>query len=204
MRGYIFTLLISLAILSCTGERIVTKFYVIDDMPLLPVDSSVAFQSPLPYVVMVDNFSISRIYDSNRIALRTKSNEISYYFYHKWAENPSAAFQTLLWRQLRSLNLFKTCNLRRIDPEPQFKITGYIDRIERVEQDNYDAAHLIVTLEFKEYKSGRTLVQHGYNRLLPLNKKDMNNFASALNQIITQQNSIFFEKIQSYLLQHKK
>lgn len=204
MRGYIFTLLISLAILSCTGERIVTKFYVIDDMPLLPVDSSVAFQSPLPYVVMVDNFSISRIYDSNRIALRTKSNEISYYFYHKWAENPSAAFQTLLWRQLRSLNLFKTCNLRRIDPEPQFKITGYIDRIERVEQDNYDAAHLIVTLEFKEYKSGRTLVQHGYNRFLPLNKKDMNYFASALNQIITQQNSIFFEKIQSYLLQHKK
>ncbi len=204
MRGYIFSILISLAIIACTSERIVTKFYAIDNMPILPIDSSAALQSPFPYVVMVDNFSISRIYDSNRIALRTKSNEISFYFYHKWAENPSAALQTLLWRQLRSMNLFKVCNLRRIDPEPQFKITGHIDRIERVEQDNYDAAHLIVTLEFKDYESGRTLVQHIYDRFFPLNKKDMNNFASALNQIITEQNSIFFEKIQKYLKQNKK
>lgn len=204
MHRYVLLIFIFLAIFSCTSERIVTKFYVIDNIPVLPADSSAAAQQPFPYVVMVDNFTISRIYDSNRIALRTESNEITYYFYHKWAENPSAAFQTLLWRQLRNLNLFKTCILQRIDPEPRFRITGHIDHIERVEQDNYDAAHLTVSLEFKDYHSGKILVQHIYDRFFPLNKKDMNNFASALNQVITQQNSIFFEKIQRYLQQHKK
>ena len=204
MYRYFFILLTTFALISCTSERIITKFYVIDNVSALPADSTTVEHTPFPYVVMVDNFTISRIYDSNRIALRTNSNEISYYFYHKWAENPAAAIQILLWRQLRNRHLFETCNLRRIDPEPQFKITGHIDRIERVEQSDVDAAHLIVTLEFKDYASGRVLVQHTYDRFFPLGHKEMNHFASALNQIITGQNAAFFSKIQHYLEQQNK
>ncbi|HGY56159.1 MAG TPA: hypothetical protein ENK44_10680 [Caldithrix abyssi] len=197
-KSVVILCIVAFILSSCASERIITKFYVMDNVPEQPIDSSGTPTAALPYVVMVDNFSISRIYDSNRIALRTNSNEISYYIYHKWAENPSAALQTIVWRQLRGLHLFQTCNLRRIEPEPNYKISGHIDRIERVEQDDYDAAHVMITLQFKDYDTGEVLVQHIYNRFTSLNEKDMNHFAKALNQIIVEQNSVFFEKIRHY------
>ena len=186
---------------SCGSNSVIQRNFVLD------YDSSVEnnenFSSDctsFPFVIRVDHFNISREYNQDRIALRTKSNEIIYYYYNSWAENPSTAIRYFIWEKIKGHNFFKTTVLNDIELTPQFIISGTISQIERVAYNDRHAAHIRMILEFTDQNFEKTLVLHQFDRSSSIDENaSMNLFAREISRILNEECNNFIKKICSQL-----
>lgn len=181
---------------SCSKKRIVTKFYTLDT----PEQVSEEYSKSWPYNVMVDNFKISKTYDRNQIALRTNTNELQYYFYHKWSENPATAIAYATWKYLRTAGVFNTCTYLGLSPQTDYVISGRIDQIERSENDDQIQAHINMTFELQDYSTRVVQIAHQFDKYSPLPEdSNMNIFAQEIQIILSTELEVFTTKIQKFL-----
>ncbi len=194
----IFLLLFVWLTSQCTSERILKKYYLFDEQ----IDSSWTKSVNLPYLpysVIVEPFWINPAYKTKQMALRTRSHELQYYFYHQWAEAPDLGLRFLLWRKLKSLNLFQNCELALGTVYPQYGIGAVLDVIEVLEK-NIDSqmpqAHIKARLELFDFKTRQVLVEHSFDRKKPLPEKfRMNQFVDTINAIVNRELDLFIKKI---------
>lgn len=186
---------------SCGNNSVIQRNFVLEYN--YSVEDNNNFPSDclsFPFVVRVDHFNISKAYDQDRIALRTKSNEIVYYYYNNWAENPSSAIRYFIWEKIKESNIFKATVLNDIEIAPQFVIGGTISQIERVAYDDRHAAHIKMILEFIDQNSGKTIVLHQFDRSSDINENaSMNTFASKISRILNEECNNFLKKVCSQL-----
>ena len=83
----ILTLLLSLFWISCSKKSTIRRYYIIE----LASAGHIARPDTSLFDLKVDvrDFRVARAFDQTRIALRTDSHELNYYFYHHWAVKPS-------------------------------------------------------------------------------------------------------------------
>ena len=188
--------LIVLLLHSCSKKRIVTKFYTLDT-PENVIEKAI---SKWAVNVMVDNFKISKTYDRTQIALRTDTNELQYYFYHKWSENPTTAVSYTAWKYLRASGLFNTCTYLGLSPQTDYVISGRIDQIERIENEEAIQAHIKMTLELQDYSTRVVQLAHSFDKyaMLP-DDSNMNAFAQAIKITINTEMEVFTNKIQKFM-----
>lgn len=79
---------------------------------------------------MIEPFWANPAYKTKQIALRTANHELQYYYYHSWSEAPDVVLRFLLWRKLKTVNLFQNCELAISQVFPQYGISGTLDRLE--------------------------------------------------------------------------
>jgi len=182
---------------SCAGEQIITKYYILDS----PTSYSDSLLVPyLPFKVRINPFSISEAYNQLRIALKIKSHELNYYYYNSWADNPADAVRYLTWKRIKDSGLFEMCELRMTDQVPDLYINASIHQIERMELKKEHAAHLNMTFELVEVKTGRTLVIHEFDRSETFDKSSsMNILAESLSQILAKETDLFLLKIRTVI-----
>jgi len=180
---------------NCTGERILKKYYVFNEL----TDSTYVLRKPLPYSVMIEPFWANPAYKTKQIALRTKDHEIQYYYYHQWSEAPDIALRFLVWRKLKSLNLFQNCELAIGQVFPKYGIGGTLDWLEIRQRDKnhkYPLARIKARLELFDFKTRQTVIVHSFARSAELPKKySMNQFVSVVNQMVNQELDRFIQKI---------
>ncbi len=180
---------------ACTKKQILKKYYVFD----FSTDSlQLALQKPLPYAVTVDPFDINPAFRTKKIALRSKSNELQYYYYHQWAEAPDVALRFLVWRKLRDVHLFEKTLFQASHTFPDFLVHGTIDVIEMAQtpKKNSPAAHIKGSLELINFKSGATVVAHDFERWFNLpDDNSMNDFVRITKNLFNQEIDKFIIKI---------
>ncbi len=186
---------------SCGNNSVIQRNFVLEYNHSDENNNNFLFDCiSIPFVVRVDRFNISKAYNQDRIALRTKSNEIVYYYYNNWAENPSSAIRYFIWEKIKGSNIFNTAVLNDIELAPQFVIGGTIKQIERVAYDERHAAHIKVVLELIDQNSGKTIVLHSFDRSSDINENaSMNLFASEISRILNEECNSFIKKICSQL-----
>ncbi|MEJ2544713.1 MAG: hypothetical protein P8Y99_11660 [Calditrichaceae bacterium] len=186
---------------SCGSNSVIQRNYVLEYNSATENDEHFLSEcSSYPYVVRVDRFNISKVYDQDRIALRTKSNEIVYYYYNIWAENPSTAIRYFIWDKIKAYNFFKATVLNDIDLNSQFVTSGTINLIERVAYKNKHAAHIKMILEFIDQNSGKTLVIYTFDRSSDIEENaNMNIFAREISRILDEECNNFIKMICSQL-----
>ena len=183
------------ALFSCGQETVVKKYYILDYSGReTSADSNRV--AALPYSVRIDPFLIAGSISGNKIAVRNNSNEIQYYFYHFWAENPAAAIRYFLFKKIKQSMLFEHCNLRTGFSPADYLITGRIDHLERFKSEGNYYAHLNMTLELHEIKSGKIIVRHSFDRLNAIEEDSpMNVFAKRISAILDEEIQLFITNI---------
>jgi ABC-type uncharacterized transport system auxiliary subunit len=189
--GLLFAIVVLLS--SCAGEQIITKYYILDS----PTSYSDSLLVPyIPCKVRINPFSISEAYNQLRIALKTRSHELNYYYYNNWADNPADAIRYFSWKRIKDSGLFEMCELRLTDQIPDLYINANIHQIERMDLKKEHAAHLNMTFELLEVKTGRSLVIHEFDRSETFDKASgMNVFAESLSRILARETDLFLLKI---------
>lgn len=193
-----FSCLIFLILVSCSSSIKMTRYYILTHDSLDNADKAVDTKEfeTLPYKVIVDNFQVAKAYDLNRIAIRTQSNELHYYYYHYWAEPPSRAVPYFVWKQIKNLNVFQQCKFIGAPFNPDYVIEGVIHQIERTSLNGNYHAHIQMELELKDFRTNRTVVRHYIDEQLPLTEStSMNTFAAKISGILAKQTNNFIEKI---------
>jgi ABC-type uncharacterized transport system auxiliary subunit len=191
-------LILLVSILACSKKVVVTKYYVLDNSDTSGL--SIHKNSPLPYTVEIRNLRINLAYSQERIVARMETNEISYYYYHKWAESPAEAIRSYLWKKIKLTNLFKSCVMGPANGQADFAIIGYIDKIERIDQEDKYATHLKMKIEFIEQNTNEIIVTHTFDRIIALEESSsMNLFASNISKILDEETALFLDKIKMEL-----
>ncbi len=196
---FIFILILAGAGIAGCGKRaIVSRYYLLENpRPLSPEELTIT--SPLPYNVDVRDFQAGRAFDQTRIAARSSSNELNYYFYHHWALRPSTALADMVYEVIDQAGLFQRC-ARGYSSHPDLIISGRISRCERLLGDDVDSAHLAVVLELVDRSSERQMLRHEFDRTTELDTdRSMNGFANAISHILLQEAIQFTGHIAAHL-----
>ena len=197
MKNSICIAFVFLMLAGCASEQRTTRYYTIDSFAFTPQDTiKVDIEEPLPYIVEVVDFSIAGPYNDSRIALRTESNELEYYHYHQWAENPARSIRYYVWRVLHDANIFEVCQLRLTVSSPQFIVTGAVNKIERVDHGGESGAYVNGSLELVNVRENRVVLSHRFDSFSPFpDNAPMNVFAREVSAIFQNETSAFIEKI---------
>jgi len=182
---------------SC-GERTLIRHYYI----LEATEDSLAFLQDSVHskgICEILRVHIPPAYDQQRIAVRRRSHEISYYQYHYWAMNPADNLTTLLEKQVRGSQIFTFASSGNMNMVPDYQISSNVYKLEVEDINDQFQVSLEMRMEFIAYASGNTVLTHRVERKKALEERDLNLFASELSQIFQEETSQFISKISSYL-----
>ena len=152
-------------------------------------------------IVDVRDFRVARAFDQTRIAIRTQSNELNYYYYHHWAVRPSYAIPALVYDYFEYKNAFRRIN-RGISYNPDYIIIGEVKSIERIQTRAGDVAHTHIIFEFQQADNEIAVVKHEATLTDKLDDPSMNRFVKTLNTSLVFTLETFKEKIMNYLENH--
>lgn len=194
----IVILLIAPLLFSCSKKSIIRNYYLIEVPQNINVEK-VKPEKQFAANVDVRDFQVAKAFEQTRIALRTKTNELNYYYYHHWAVRPSYSLADQIFLILDKRGLFNRC-IRGFSYNPDYLIWGTVESIERLHLDNKQIAHLSMTLQLVDAETETPVVRHYFNKSVELkNKKNMNAFAQTISQILFEEGELFSEKISEYL-----
>jgi len=185
-------------IISCGSEQILKKYYVLDYTDeIQPAAADEPASSFVPQSVRIEPFSISQTYNNSRIALRSQSNELKFFYNHFWSENPASAIRNFLFKKLDQSTIFSICYLRLTQTHPDFLISGRIVSIERVTREYDEQVHLSMTLELRSSKTDKRTAYHSFDRKTAVKKNSsMNLFSQEISNILNDEIDNFIYKIQ--------
>jgi cholesterol transport system auxiliary component len=101
-------------------------------------------RQPLAEVIMVEQFSVTPLYNTSKIIYRERSYKRSAYTYHKWRANPGATVTYLLARDMQQSQLFKAVVTRHSRLPHAYLLEGSVD--EFLEFDTTDGCQAVLTL----------------------------------------------------------
>jgi len=191
-------LFITLIGLQSCGERTLIRHYYVLEMPeenFKPKQDTLASEG----VCEILRVRIPPAYDQLRIAVRKRSHEISFYQYHYWAMNPADNLTSLLEKEIQHSNIFAYAGSENLKKIPDFQIATTVYKLEVIDTDDEFNVHLEMRMELIDYKSGKTVLNHQFERTKALENRDLNLFASELSIIFHEESHQFIIKINEYL-----
>ena len=126
----------------CGGTPPKTQYYVLH----IPAPAPAPGQK-LEKTAMVMRFDAPRMLEQDRIVYRPGKQEVGFYEYHRWAEDPRSVMTRSLLEQLRARGTF--ANVVAFDgrTKADYIVRGRIDRLEEVDADGGVTAHVALSAE---------------------------------------------------------
>jgi ABC-type uncharacterized transport system auxiliary subunit len=125
----ILPLLAFLAMLGCGGGKIPPTRYYALNLPPTPVPAAEA----LPHTLVVMPLRTSSMLTQDRIVYRPAPEEVGYYEYHRWAQDPRESVTAALIDRIRASGAFSS--VARFDGRTRsdYVLRARIDRLEEVD-----------------------------------------------------------------------
>lgn len=122
-------LIVFLAMLGCGGGKIPPTHYYALDLPAPPAPA----RNPLPHTLVVMPVRTSSMLTQDRIVYRPTPEEVGYYEYHRWAQDPRESVTTALIDKIRGSGAFSS--VARFDGRTRsdYVLRARIDRLEEVD-----------------------------------------------------------------------
>jgi cholesterol transport system auxiliary component len=158
---------------------------------------------PLPQVIRVQQFSVSPVYNSNRIIYRDKSYKRQAYSYHRWRANPARFVTYYLSRDLKESGLFKAVLPGDSRIAPAYLVEGSVDDFLERDGENAWEAVLSVSIVFMDEKqtdiSQKILFQKTYHASKPCKQKNPRALAKAMSLAMSEISSNIIHDLYNYL-----
>ncbi len=189
--------LLGMVLLGCGKKAVVHKYYLIE-LPGLPLHKE--FQKPMrpEAVCEILPVTISSAFANRRIAIRKKNYEISYFVYHQWASPPAEIMTSLVEKFMLNAALFGEVSGEAWRSLPDYRIKGYVHQLEVRKEKGSFIAHLHMDLFLIDTEKRQAVVQYSFDRYQPLARKDLDEFAGAISNILKQGLLDFSKKIRAY------
>lgn len=153
----------------------------------------VAARRPLPYVIRVNPFAVSPVYNSNRIIYRDKSFKRQAYAYYKWRANPAELITYFLRRDLEKCGLFKAVLPHDSSFPPAYLLEGTVQEFLETDKENSWEAVLSVSIALMDETepdiSQKILFQKSYQSNQRCQEKNPQALASAMSLAMSQVSS---------------
>ncbi len=198
----IFLLFIGFVLFGCGKRSIIQKYYLIE--PPTAVDTlSNNGNSITEDFCEINPTEIAPAFATHKIAVRSKTHQISYFYYHKWAVTPRQAVTDFIERRISGANIFKRTGVDIWKFNPKYQIRSKVNVLEFREKGGNAAAHLQAVIWLFDKDEKANLLVHNFDRTVLLQQKKLNNFSKAISELLHQEINVFINKVKRLLKESK-
>ena len=137
--------------IQCGGKAPPTLYYVLDFPDPAPA------QEPLDHTALLMPFRVGRVIGQGRIVYRESPEQVGFYEYHQWAEDPEESVARLLSGELLARGTFASVVPFDGRTQTDFVIRGELRRLEEVDYNGPVRVAVEVALELVDAGSGRVV-----------------------------------------------
>jgi len=177
----IFTFALMTAVLSisgCGGKIHRTRLYVLN------VATPVALDPPKPVLgsVAVREFIAPTFLKEGQIAYRPSSEQVEFYNYDRWAEDPRRMVTEIFAREVRARGIFQSVDMFDGQPSPEYLITGTLHNLEEVDQGSHVAIDVRVSARLLNLQTGEVLWQGASSKIGAVQERSTRRVVSELSR----------------------
>ena len=141
--------LVLAACLACGGKAPPTLYYVLD----LPVPTPAADR--LDHTAVMMPIRVSEMVGQGRIVYRESREQVGFYEYHRWAEDPDDSVERALLGEFMARGTFASVIPFDGRTQADFLIRGEVRRLEEIDYDGPVRAAAEVSIELVDASTGR-------------------------------------------------
>ena len=146
-------------------------------------------------VLYIEPVRVDPLYDDFRVIYRVSLYELKYYSYVFWAKKPDALFREAMGDYLLRKEGFSRVTLDVLQGDPEIVLRSNVHLVEEIDNPKVWFARLAMDLEFLEFKSGKSLLRHSFDRRLPLQVRKVRQLPAILSTILTEELDIAVRKL---------
>jgi ABC-type uncharacterized transport system auxiliary subunit len=164
----IVTVLVSLA--GCAGKVRYPSYYVLD----VPARPSVNDRpQPILGSVAVREFSAPEFLREGPIAYRPSPEQLDFYNYHRWAEDPRRVVTAAVVREMQARGIFQSVVLFDGRGTPEGLVTGTLDHLEEVDQGSNVSIEVGLSARLTNLRTGEVLWQGASSNTAKLDQRSV-------------------------------
>jgi ABC-type uncharacterized transport system auxiliary subunit len=170
-----------LVLCGCGGKIRYPRYYALEIHPPAPrIDNGVRF----PGVVAVRRFETPAYLHRGGIIYRRTSEEIAFYDYHRWADNPGDAVTTAVIEALRSARLFTVVKRYDAQDRQDYLMTGRLERLDEIDYGGAVQAHVRISAELTSFRESAMLWTGEADASLSIESHDVNGVVTAMSRAL--------------------
>ncbi len=146
-------------------------------------------------VLYIEPVRVDPLYDDFRVIYRVSMYELKYYSYVFWAKKPDALFREAMGDYLKEKEGFTRVTLDVLQGDPEIVLRSSIRLVEEIDNPKVWFARLAMDFEFLEFKSGKSLLRHAFDRRLPFQVRKVGPFPAILSKILMEELDIAVGKL---------
>ncbi len=150
------------------GSVPITHYYQIEYQPK-PIK---LLDTPLPLVLMVNDFETDLIYRDDKIAYRDTPYQIKYYNYRRWVAPPYRLVSEAVFSQIQQLGIFEFVTNKPITKKIDLILNGKIRAFEEWDEANQWFGHVKIDLQLLKAQSQEIIWQNSFSQKLPATKNE--------------------------------
>lgn len=162
---------------------------------IVAMDLDAQPHAPIGKVIYVEPVRVDPLYDDFRVIYRVSPYELKYYTSVFWAKKPDALFREAISDYLIKKEGFPRVMIDVLQGDPEISLRSNIRLVEEIDNPNVWFARLAMDLEFLEFKTGRTIVKHSFDRRLPLEARKVRFLPGVLSGILTTELDVAVKKL---------
>ena len=172
----LMTAIVSLA--GCAGKIRYPSYYVLNVPSVVPAAQSV----PVLGSVAVREFEAPRFLREGPIAYRPSAEQLDFYDYHRWAEDPRRVVTAAMVKQMRARGIFQSVDVFDGRTSSECLLTGTVDHLEEVDQGTNVSVEVTLSARLINLRTGEVLWQDTSSQTAKLDQRSVAGIVAEMSQ----------------------
>ena len=172
----LLTALMSLA--GCAGKVRYASYYVLNVPSVAPATRS----APVLGSVAVREFDAPRFLREGPIAYRPTAEQLDFYDYHRWAEDPRRVVTAAMVKQMRARGIFQSVDVFDGRASSECLLTGTVDHLEEVDRGTNVSIEVTLSARLINLRTGEVLWQDTSSQTAKLDQRSVPGIVAEMSQ----------------------
>jgi ABC-type uncharacterized transport system auxiliary subunit len=176
----LITALLGLA--GCGGKIRYPNYYVLNVPAPPPANNGL---TPVLGSVTVREFDAPRFLKEGPIAYRPSPEQLEFYDYHHWAEDPRRVITKAMVREMQAREIFRSVDVFDGRGTPEYLVTGTLDHLEEVDQGSNVSIEVSVSARLIDLRTGEVLWQGSASRNAKADQRSVPGIVAEMSREVT-------------------
>jgi ABC-type uncharacterized transport system auxiliary subunit len=168
--------IVSLA--GCAGKIRYPSYYVLNVPSVAPATQS----PPVIGSVAVREFDAPRFLREGPIAYRPSAEQLDFYDYHRWAEDPRRVVTAAMVEQMRARGIFQSVDMLDGRASSECLLTGTVEHLEEVDRGTNVSIEVTLSARLINLRTGEVLWQDRSSQTAKIDQRSVRGIVAEMSQ----------------------
>ena len=154
---------------------------------IVPMDMDAQPHPSIGKALYIEPVRVDPLYDDFRVIYRVSPYELKYYSNAFWAKKPDNLLREAMSDYLLRKAGFDRVTTDVLQGDPEIVLRSNVRLIEEIDNPGTWYGRLAMDIEFLEFKSGRRLIRHSFDRKIPLPARKAQFLPAVLSGILVEE-----------------